>query len=329
MNDKFPFFNKICYINGITGPTGNTGPTGSIGPTGPQGSNGLAETVSLGKISTTDFMNDAKIIDNKSGLNHVLDFVIPKGPTGPKGDNGNSVTILGSYNSLDDLKKNHPQGKVGDSYLIDEYLYVWDENKKQWNNVGIIKGPTGPTGPIGPMGPIGPQGSNGEQGPPGPLAIPTTVFLKVTENNLEEEVKSKERIPINTKIGDDSENFILNKDEKTITFVNKGVYYVDFIVHAHPSNGTTFKDDRDMVSIGLLRVDQETVYVGGSMWDFDKSSVNVMGKGIINLLNDNAKFELLNLGKYPIYLDIPPRAYTYTSSPLINPVVTLIIQKIK
>ncbi len=57
----------------------------------PQGPTGLAETVSLGKVVTASSSEEAQIIDNKEGLNHKLDFVIPKGvdgkdgPTGPAG----------------------------------------------------------------------------------------------------------------------------------------------------------------------------------------------------------------------------------------------------
>ncbi len=331
MKDKFPDFRPEFYIIGPTGPKGETGftgpkgeqgetgPTGpkgkqgETGPTGPKGEIGQSETISLGQISTTESTNDAKIIDNKSGLNHILDFVIPKGP---KGDDGTSVTILGSYPSIDDLTQAHPFGKSGDAYLIDKYLYVWDNIEKKWKNVGIIKGPTGP---------IGPQGI---QGPPGPLLIPTAVFFKFNENNNGEEIPAKQRIPLSTELGDETNQFTLNNDN-TITFIHKGTYYIDFTVQAHPINGTTLNDDHDMMAIGFKKVNQSTIYAGGSIWDTNQSTVNIIGKGMVYLDNDNTNFELVNLGKYPIYLNSPPKAYMNTTSPYINPVVSIAIQKLK
>ncbi len=405
MDNKFPVIEKKCYLIGPTGPTG------------PKGDLAEAERISLGKVSTVDSENEAQIIDNKSGLTHILDFMIPRGP---KGDAGSSVTILGSYSSLDQLKQNHPIGKVGDSYLVEDNLYVWDENTNNWNDVGIIKGPkgdTGPQGPIGPkgeqgiqgprgeqgihgiqgdigpkgdtgpqgpvgpkgeqgiqgprgeqgihgiqgdigpkgdtgpQGPIGPKGEQGIQGPmglkgeqgiqgpqgptgptgpTGPLLVPTTVFIKFNnDTSIDEEVKSLERIPLDVKIGDDTSQFILNEEDKTITFVNSGMYYIDFIVQAHPVNGTTFNDDHDMIAIGFKKTDEPTVYAGGSVWCLTSTPVNIIGKGIVNLPYENEVFELVNLGKYPIYLNSPNRSYMYTYSSFINPVVSLSIQKIK
>ena len=84
-----------------------------------------------------------------------------------------------------------------------------------------------------------------------------------------------------------------------------------------------------MVAIGFKKVDEETVYAGGSMWDSDNSTVYIIGKGIVTLPYENEIFELVNLGKYPIYLNSPNSAYIYSESSFVNPVVNLSIQKIK
>ena len=69
--------------------------------------------------------------------------IIPyMGPTGPR---GKGLEILGNYNSLDDLKKEHPTGTNGDTYLVNGELYIWDENTNDWIDVGNIKGPAGDT----------------------------------------------------------------------------------------------------------------------------------------------------------------------------------------
>ena len=44
---------------------------------------------------------------------------------GAKGADGTSVTIMGYYDSLDQLYYDHPTGSVGDAYMVDGDLYVW------------------------------------------------------------------------------------------------------------------------------------------------------------------------------------------------------------
>lgn len=89
------------------------------------------------------------------------------GPTGPKGDTGTGLNIHGSYNSEEDLKKEHPTGNDGDCYIINGMLYIWDTNNNLWNNIGNIKGPTGPKGDKGDTGPTGLKGDKGDTGPMG------------------------------------------------------------------------------------------------------------------------------------------------------------------
>ncbi len=93
------------------------------------------------------------------------------GPTGPRGMPGTSISIKGYYDSLEQLKEEHPTGADGDTYIIKGTLYYWDEQSKSWNSAGHIGGPTGPRGEIGPTGPQGPTGSQGIQGPTGNQGI--------------------------------------------------------------------------------------------------------------------------------------------------------------
>ena len=50
-----------------------------------------------------------------------------KGDTGDTGPAGISTIIKGSYNSLEELEENVPNPQVGDAYLINGELYVWEE----------------------------------------------------------------------------------------------------------------------------------------------------------------------------------------------------------
>lgn len=69
-----------------------------------------------------------------------------------KGADGKGVNILGSYNSLEQLEAAHPTGNVGDAYLIQGSLYVWNVEANAWENVGNIQGPQGIPGPAGANG---------------------------------------------------------------------------------------------------------------------------------------------------------------------------------
>lgn len=72
------------------------------------------------------------------------------GEDGKDGKDGTSVTILGSYNSEEELIQNHPTGNLGDSYIVTGDLYVW--NGSVWENVGQIQGPQGIPGSSGTDG---------------------------------------------------------------------------------------------------------------------------------------------------------------------------------
>ena len=67
------------------------------------------------------------------------------GPTGPMGPSGKGLEINGSYNSLEGLKKHHPTGDNGESYIVDGDLYIWDPNINDWTDIGNFKGPQGDT----------------------------------------------------------------------------------------------------------------------------------------------------------------------------------------
>ena len=65
------------------------------------------------------------------------------GPRGPKGDKGDGISILGDYDSYEELINNHPFGNRGDCYLVGGNLYVWNSEKSIWDSVGNIEGPPG------------------------------------------------------------------------------------------------------------------------------------------------------------------------------------------
>jgi uncharacterized protein (TIGR02145 family) len=90
----------------------------------------------------------------------------PQGPVGPQGAQGPQGAAVNITGSLTDPSELPGSGNSGDSYLINEELYVWDGT--QWVNVGNIQGPQGIAGATGPQGPTGADGAQGPQGITGP-----------------------------------------------------------------------------------------------------------------------------------------------------------------
>ena len=74
--------------------------------------------------------------------------IVAQGSKGESGADGTSVKIKGSLDSTSQLPTSG--NEVGDGYLIDGNLHVWDGSK--WNNVGSIKGDKGDPGSPGAPG---------------------------------------------------------------------------------------------------------------------------------------------------------------------------------
>jgi len=133
-------------IDGSQGPQGEKGEDGAEGAQGPQGDTGAQGP------------QGDEGVQGPQGL---------EGAQGAKGEDGKGVSILGSYNTVEDLYDEHPTGNIGDAYLVGGNLYVWDNLNSDWKNVGNIKGADGAQGPQGEAGSQGAVGETGAQGPQG------------------------------------------------------------------------------------------------------------------------------------------------------------------
>lgn len=123
---------------------------------------------SVQQTITSNVSNGVNVVTVTKTDGTTSSFEVRNGAQGPKGDDGTGVTILGSYESIDELNRLHPSGSAGDSYMVNGELYVWSLNESAWLSVGNIKGPKGDTGETGPQGPKGETGDTGEVGPQGP-----------------------------------------------------------------------------------------------------------------------------------------------------------------
>lgn len=278
-----------------------------IGPTGPIG---LSETIEVGDVVTGNPGTQVKITDEKIGLTHKLNFTIPRG------DMGASVSILGSYSSIDELKLEHSTGNIGDGYLVEDDLYVWTENDNDWKNVGKIRGPQGPKGEQGPTGPSG-------------YSLSRAAYLVKFNNSSSTdgiEVAPLARIPIDRSELDISNIVTLDNTDNTLKFNETGYYKISFTISAYPAVHTLdFDPTKDFVSIGFKLVGTDNIYIGGSEWVFNGKAIELYAQGIISVVNTNNKYELVNLGKSSIYLNTPDLNNIASSSYFSNPLVTIVI----
>ena len=129
-------------------------------------------------------------------VSNVISGVSFKGPQGEKGTDGapgkdgTGVTILGSYDSLETLKAEHPTGNAGDAYLVNGHLYVWDTVGSDWKDVGTIQGPKGDKGEPGTNGTDGMPGKDGlgwsyGHGVPSSTGVPVgSLYLDLDTGNV-------------------------------------------------------------------------------------------------------------------------------------------------
>ena len=170
VDGNFYFWNGSQWENAgsIKGETGPAGPKGDTGDKGDKGDTGA--TGSKGDKGDTGATGE-KGQQGPKGDTGDTGATGDTGPAGAKGDTGatgTGITIKGSYDTYEELVHDHPTGNVGDCYLVNGSLYVWNTNA--WENVGSIKGEKGDTGSQGvkgDTGDTGPQGVKGDTGATG------------------------------------------------------------------------------------------------------------------------------------------------------------------
>ena len=178
------------------------------------------------------------------------------GEIGPTGPAGTSVTIMGSYDSVNELVADHETGNIGDGYLVGDDLYVWSPNENEWVDVGTIRGPQGVAGPQGPQGIEGPRGPMGEQGvqglqgeqgvpgprgeigPTGPSGYALLSAYGGKYNNLSATIDTqKVGTWVEVPLTDDMDNInVVNNTPNAIVLEQDGIYEINFGVNFTPSS---------------------------------------------------------------------------------------------
>lgn len=160
----------------------------------------------------------------------------PTGPMGPTGPSGKGLEIQGTFNSVEELKKEHPIGKDGDCYVIQGNLFIWDTTENDWTDIGGFQGEKGDTGPqgikgetgpkgiqgeIGPTGPTGPQGEKGETGGSIPTNYEAILFISFSQAHYSTVMNFQDSI----KIPDNDDIFLL-KNNTNISIAEAGFYEI-------------------------------------------------------------------------------------------------------
>lgn len=254
------------------------------------------------------------------------------GPTGPTGPTGSSIRILGTYDTIDQLLKEHPTGNPNDAYMINGDLYIWSDDDKAWVDVGTIKGEKGDKGdpgPIGPKGKKGDRGEKGDQGPTGPTIIRTAYLVTYNDGTAADgiPVPSNERIPIERKELDLTNLVTIDENEKTIKFNVAGYYKIHIIASAHvKKTDTTFNKDTDFVTLGLRELNTDNIYIGASKWYDKEISEQIFMEGTMVVANPANLYEIVNLGNQQIYLNSPNLKNISSKSYFTNSLVTITIE---
>lgn len=278
---------------------------------GPKGKDGISETISIRSTITSDPGTSAKVIDT-GGPNHILDFIIPRGY------DGYGVKIMGSYNTYDELIKEHPNGNLGDSYLVDDDLYIWNPSKNTWENTGKIKGPKGD------------KGDKGDTGPSGLQYIRSAYIVTFNNGSSSEKgipIPSEERLPLDRSELDISNLVTLDSSEEIIKFNVIGYYKITITVSGYAYNELdTFDPTKDFLAIGLKLNDTDNIYIGASEWTYNNKPTQITAQGIISVPNTNSMYSLVNLSPRTIYLETPELKYIKSDSYFTNSVITMTVE---
>lgn len=156
---------------GDTGATGAQGPKGETGDTGAQGPKGDPFTYEdfteeqLAALTGPQGPKGEKGETGEQGPRGETGATGEQGPQGEPGKDGTSFTVKDRYETLEELKAEHPTGQGGDAYAIgtadDNIIYIWSESQNDYTPVGKLQGPAGPQGSQGPKGEPGTDGENG------------------------------------------------------------------------------------------------------------------------------------------------------------------------
>lgn len=184
---------------GDKGNTGDTGPKGDTGEQGPQGIQGLQGDTGLQGVQGETGASGVGIQsikrtggDGSPGTTDTYTITMTDGSTAVftvyNGADGTSFTVLGRYDTLDELTSEHPSGSKGDAWAVgsaeDNDIYLWNVTTQAWDNIGALQGPPGPSGPAAGFGEISAEVDGGISSGTNPPGVVVTASGPDTAKNL-------------------------------------------------------------------------------------------------------------------------------------------------
>ena len=238
--------------------------------------------------------------------------------------NRNMPAVNGAFNSYEDLIKRHPSGTKGEAYLVDENIYIWDNERGTWVDAGRMGGAKGDKGEKGEKGD---KGDKGDVGAAGPEKLKSAYIVSFNKNRDDggDPVKSEEALPLErvelNPYDIVSVDMVLNR----LKFNLVGYYKITFTVSAYVRKDN-FDTSKDIISAGLRPINSDEIYIGYSKWNENDTSEIIVGQGML-VINDTAmEYELVNLSPKEIILDSPNLMNLKTNSYYANPTVTMLIE---
>lgn len=241
------------------------------------------------------------------------------GPTGPTGSPGIADTI-----TFRNVITSNPGTKAEVNDITGSPNHIFD--------FVIPRGEQGPQGPIGPQGKDGIQGEIGPTGPTGPTgpSLSRSAYLVTFNAGQQTEgtpINVGENIPIDREEIDLTNLITLNTTDKTLKFNVAGYYRVTFIVSAYiKTSGIYLDKTKDFVTIGFRLSKTDNIYIGASTFIPADAARQLIGQGIISVVNPNNVYELVNLSNQTIYLDTPDLKDISSISYFTNSLVTVNIE---
>lgn len=148
----------------------------------------------------------------------------PSGPSGPTGPEGSSVSVLGTYATVQLLEDDNPTGNVGDAYYVtgEDALYIWSDLNQEWAEGG----PLGITGPVGPTGPTGDTGIGGADGATGDAGVSLNVRGNVFDSTYLPESTNNLTFTVTVESTPDGNKYYINGELYPNLYFAKGGTYV-------------------------------------------------------------------------------------------------------
>ena len=94
-------------------------------------------------------------------------------------------------------------------------------------------------------------------------------------------------------------------------------------------NSVIYPQQSEVIAVGFKKVGEPTIYVGGAIWDTQAPVTRINAHGVITTVLANDTFELVNIAQDTIHLVSPSANSLTTTSFFANPIVTLVIEKLK